>query len=217
MTVRASVNQKVQLGAESTPGTAVSGSKLIEAWTWTFGEKAATKQFTATGRKFPSASELLTEMSEGKISGQGDYAACVYPISSVFGKVSAALHGMSSTAYDWVWTPALSGAYSPQTYTLMNGDATEAEKYAYAMFSGFGYSFDRKQEVQFTGDWFAQTFTDGITLTASPTAIGLVPMTGAQFSLYLDSTSGDIGTTQITTELLKLDFAASNYLGSTGP
>ncbi|MBF6592650.1 MAG: hypothetical protein IVW57_19240, partial [Ktedonobacterales bacterium] len=82
---RSAVNQVVQIGVESVHGTAVAAGKLLEAFTWTFGDKPVTKQFTATGRKFPGASELLTEMSAGKISGQGCYQTCVYPVSSVWG------------------------------------------------------------------------------------------------------------------------------------
>jgi hypothetical protein len=216
MAVRASVNQTIQLGAESVAGTPVPANRLISAFTWSLGEKAATKQYTATGRKYPSASELLTEYATGKISGEGDFAALVYPLSSVFGKVTPVAHSPSLTAYDWVFQPPISGAASPQTYTLQNGDSVDAEQYAYLIFSGWGYSFTRKQEVQITGDWFAQTFTDGASLTASPTNIALLPMTGAQFSVYLDTTSAGIGTTQLTNPL-KVDFKASNYYGQYWP
>lgn len=216
MAVRASVNQQVQLGVEATAGVSVPANKLIDAWTWTFGEKAATKQFTATGRKNPSASELLTEFSQGKISGQGDYQVLAYLLSSVYGKVTAAAHSPSLTAYDWIFAPPLAGAASPQTFTVQNGDSVDAEQYAYLIFSGWGYSFDRKQEVQITGDWFAQTFTDGVTLTATPTAVALQPMTGAQANVYLDSTSANIGTTLLTAPL-KVAFAASNYYGQFWP
>ena len=217
MSVRATVNQVVQIGAESTPGTSVAAGKLLSAFAWTFGEKATTKQFTATGHKYPSASELLTEMSAGKISGQGDYAALVYPISSVYGKITAVAHSPSVTAYDWIWTPPITGLTpTVQTYTVQNGDSIDAEQYAYLMFSGWGYSFGRKQELQITGDWFAQTFTDGISLTASPTNIALYPTTGAQFNVYLDTTSGGLGGTQLT-DPLNVDFKASNYFGQYWP
>jgi hypothetical protein len=78
------------------------------------------------------------------------------------------------------------------------------------LFSGFGYSFDRKQEVSFSADWFAQTFTDGATMTSTPTAIALYPMTGVQANVYLDTSSGGLGGTQLT-DPLKVDFKASEY------
>lgn len=328
--VRATVNQVVQIGAETTPGTAVPAGKLLSAFLWTFGEKAATKQFIATGRKNPSASELLTEFSMGKISGNGDFGALIYPIASTFGKgpqcpppavpalatattggtvlagtyqviityvnangesigsssasitttgsastitvtspaafsnatqynvymtaangttftkqgsgtnigtnfvlsappgagaapptsnttgTGPALHSPSTTANDWTFLGPVAGVASPITYTLQQGDVVDAEQYAYLIFSGWGYTFTRKQEVQISGDWFSQTFTDGISLTASPTNVALLPMTGAQFNVYLDTTSAGIGVTQLT-DPLKVDFKPSNYFGQYFP
>lgn len=211
MAVRATVNQTVQIGKETTHGTAVGAGKLLSAFDWTFGEKAATKQWVATGRKYPTASALLTEYAMGKISGHADFAACVYPISSVFGAATVALAGASSTVYGWTFTPPVAGAAAPVSYTVQQGNSVDdSEQYAYLMFSGFGYSFDRKQEVSFTGDWFSQTFTDGASLTSNPTAITLYPMTGAQANIYLDTSSGGLGGTQLT-DVLKVDFKASDF------
>ena len=217
MAVRATVNQVVQVGVESTHGTPVAASKLLEAWLWTFGDKPATKQFTATGRKYPAASELLTEFSQGKVSGQGDYNAGIYALSSLFGTPTPQLHGASTTAYDWKFSPLLSGVYAPTSFTVQNGDGTDAEQYAYLLFTGFGYSFDRKQEFQVSGDWFSQTFTDSVALTASPTPVAVSPITGAQANVYLDTTSAGIGTTLITQDVMKVDYKASNYYGQFWP
>src|SRR5215469_2004703 len=85
-TPRATVNQIVQLGVETTPGTAIPANRLVSAFTWKFQPKPATKQFTATGRKYPSASEELTEYSIGTITGEGDFNALIYPIVSCYGK-----------------------------------------------------------------------------------------------------------------------------------
>ena len=211
-TVRASVNQQVQLGVETTPGTPVAANRLLTAFTWTMGLKPTTKQFRGTGRQYPSASSLLTEMSAGKISGPGDFAQMVYPMASLWGGLTPALHAGAVAAYDWKWTPGITGAYSAaaKSYTVQVGDVVDVEQYAYAVFHGLGYSFTRKQELQFDADLIAQTFTDGATLTPTPTFVEQVPATGAQFNLYLDSTSGGIGGTQLT-DPLKVDFKASGY------
>ena len=217
-TPRATINQQVQIGVESTPGTPVSASKLLAAFTWTMGMKAATKQFRGTGRQYPSASSLLTEYSTGKISGPGDFAQLIYPVSSVYGGTTPALHGASTTAYDWIWKPPLTGSYAAlaKTYTVQMGDSSDAEQYAFSVFSGWGYSFGRKQEVTISGDLMAQTFTDGISLTASPTEVEQLPMVGAQFNLYLDSTSAGIGGTQLV-DPMKVDFKASGYYDAYWP
>ena len=211
-TPRATVNQQVQVGVESVYGTAVACPKLLTAFTWSLGLKAATKQFRGTGRQYPSASSLLTEYSAGKLSGPGDFAQCVYPISTLFGGATIALHGLSTTAYDWKWTPPLVGSYAAnaKSLTTQMGDSSDAEQYAGLVATGFGYSFGRKQEVQFDAELMSLTFTEGVSLTASPAEVEQVPMTGAQFNVYLDATSAGIGVTQLT-DPLKVDFKASGY------
>jgi hypothetical protein len=52
--------------------------------------------------------------------------------------------------------------------------------------------------------------TDNISLTASPTAVAQNPAVGANFNMYLDTTSGGIGTTQLT-DVLEATFAPSGF------
>ena len=211
-TPRASINQQVQIGVETTPGTPVSATKLLTMFTWSLGLKPTTKQFRGSGRQYPSASALLTEQSTGKVSGEGDFAGLVYLASGLWGNGAPALHSPSTTAYDWKWTPPLVGSYAAnaKTFTVQMGDSSDAEQYAYLAVTGFGYTFGRKQEVSISADLMAQTFTDGVTLTASPTVVEKLPMTGAQFNVYLDATSAGIGTTLLT-DPMKVDFKASGY------
>lgn len=211
-TPRATINQQVQIGPEVTPGTPVPCSKVLTAFTWTMGLKPATKQFRGTGRQHPSASAVLTEMSEGKLAGPGDFAQVVYILASLFGAPAPMLRAGTTGVYDWKNTPPLVGSYASnaKTYTVQMGDASDAEQYAFTVFTGFGYSFSRKQEVQFTAETMSQTFTEGVTLTASPTVAQQLPMVGAQFNVYLDTTSAGIGTTQLL-DPMKVDFKASGY------
>lgn len=211
-TVRSTVNQQVQIGPEATPGTAVACGKLLTAFTWTLGPKVTTKQFRGTGRQYASASAELTSMSAGKISGPGDFGQLIYPFSSLWGSGSPALHSPSTTVYDWIWTPGVTGSYAAnaKTFTLQVGDAVDVEQYTYLTFTGFNYSFGRKQEVMIGADFMAQTFTDGASLTATPTVVEQVPMVGAQMDIYLDSTSSGIGTTKLT-DVMKCEYKASGY------
>jgi hypothetical protein len=209
------VNQKVQLGKETTPGTAVAGNKLIEAFQWQIGPKVDVKTFRATGRRHNAVAEENLEWAEGKVSGEPDYAAIVYPLAMIFGTVTPTQHAPSTTAYDWIWTPPLTGATTVQTFTLENGDTVEAEKYAYLMASGFSYKFTRK-ETTMGADIFAQAVTTGITPTASPTAVALSPIVGKHVNVYLDTTSGGIGGTLLS-NVLEVSYAASGYYGQFWP
>src|SRR5258706_2941064 len=126
MAVRAQATQVVQVGKEVSPGVFVPATKLLTAFTWTFGDKPVTKEFTGTGRMYPSASELLYESSAGKFSGQGDFNQLVYRISSCFGPGVVALVAPSATVSSWTFLPKISGAKPKQTYTLQNGDSIDA-------------------------------------------------------------------------------------------
>lgn len=210
--VRSTVNQQVQVGVESSHGNTAAANRLLDAFTWTFGPKVTTKQFKGTGRHYDSASATLTDYSGGKISGPWDYAQCVYPLSSLYGAATITAHAGTTTVYDWKWTPPLVGSYAAgaKTYTLQQGDALDAEQYAFGVFTSCGYSFTRKQEVQVSGDYFSQTMTEGATLTSSPTNVQQLPAVGAQFSMWLDPTSANIGVTQLL-DPLKISFMPSDF------
>ena len=207
-------NQSIQVGPEVTSGTPVACTKILDAWMWTFGLKATTKQFTGQGHQYPSASAMLWEESSAKASGPGDFAQMVYIFSTLWGSGAPALHSPSTTAYDWIWTPLIIGSYAnvAKTLTAQIGDPTtgDAEQYGYLAATGFGYDINRKQEMTISADFIAQTFTDGITMTSSPTTVAQNPMVGAQFNYYLDSTSGGIGGTQLL-DVLKISYKASDY------
>jgi len=126
-----------------------------------------------------------------------DYNAVVYPLSGAFGAATIGAHGTSATAKDWVFDAILSGNASPKTYTFEQGDSVRAHKFAYGLFTKWGYKFDRK-DATMSGDLICQKISDAITLTTTPTIIPQVPMPASNFSVYLDSTSGGLGVTKFT-------------------
>lgn len=212
---RMSVNQKLQLGKEVTAGTTVACNRLIEAFNVTMGPKVDVKTFRATGRRHPTVAEENYEYSEGKLTGEPDYAGMIYPISMIYGNISPAAHSPSVTAYDWTWTPLLTGATTIQSFTTQIGDSVQAEQYGYTMASGWGYKFTRK-EGSFTADLFAQSVTTGASITASPTNIALSPILPKHVELWIDPTSGAIGTTAMS-NALSIEFSASGYYGQFWP
>lgn len=203
---RASINQRVQLGAESTSaiGTAVAASKLMECFDWVFGIDGDIQTYRATGHKYPTVQEENTEWVAGTVGGTFDYNGVIYPLSSVMGSVSASTHGSSATAKDWVFQPPTSGSVAPQTFTIQQGDSTHAHSFAYGLFTTFGYKGDRKS-FTVSGNTIGQPLSDGITLTSNPTPIALAPIVAKQVSIYLDSSSGALGSTQLL-RALSVDF-----------
>jgi hypothetical protein len=221
---RSTVNQRVQIGAESTSalGTPVAASKLLQCFDWQFGIEGDFDQYTPTGTKYVTIQEQNTEWMSGSLGGKLDYNGVIYPLSSAMGAISPVASGSSSTAKDWIYTPPVSGSIVPQTYSAQQGDsATRAHSTSYLLFQQFGYNFTRKQ-VGVAGKFIAQAISDGITLTSSPTAIPLAPVASKQFNVYADDTYAGLGTTQITC-LLSFDYSMDNlydvawYVNRTNP
>jgi hypothetical protein len=191
-----SVNQVFQIGAESTSGTLVGGSKRVDCFDWTPGIEVDSKFFRGSGRKYPSTQELNKEWMAGGYDGEADFNGWIYPLCGVLGSASPVAHGSSSTAKDWIWTPPLSGNASPKTYSMESGDSTRAKRWTYGLFTSWKYKLSR-DDATTNGDFIGRRVEDGVSLTSSPTAVALAPIGGAMWDVYLDSTSGGLGTTKL--------------------
>lgn len=207
---RSTANTKVQLGIESTSalGTVVAANKLLNAWDWKFGIEADVHFFRASGRKYPTVAIENTEWISGSVTGPLDYNHAIYALASAMGSVTPTAHLASATAKDWTFTPPVSGSIVPQTYSIEQGDSVRAHKFGYGLFTGFGYKATRK-DTSFDGKLIAQQLTDGITMTGSPTSIALSPVAAKHWNVYLDPTSGALGTTQLLRPL-SVDFNIDN-------
>lgn len=215
MTERMFVNARVQCGAESTAGTAVSAGKLLTALNFKFGIKSDVAMFVPTGRKYPSEAEQNTEFGGGSVDGNLDYNHLPYLLSSAMGKATPTAFNSSASAKSWAYTPPVTGAADPQTYTFEQGDSSRAHKFAYGLVTKFGYKFTRK-DAGCSGDLLTQKISDGITMTSSPTAVALAPIVGKHFNIYLDTTSSGLGTTQLT-KALSCEYSFENLYGPFWP
>ena len=214
MTRRSFTNQEVQIGKEASHGGGGGAGHILGGMaTWTLGAKPTTKQFPTAGRHYMSASALLTDESSGKVTGVGDFSTVAYILGSHWGSGSPVLHSPSTTVYDFIWTPALTGKYidSALSYDIQAGDATDAEEYLFSLFNGFQYSFSRTQEITWEADILMQAMAASITKTASPTYLVPAPMTGAMANLYLDATSSGIGATLLSDSVLSFEYKADPY------
>ncbi len=210
---RPSINQKLQFGLETTPGTGVAANKLLQCFDIVYGPVADVNTFTPTGRKYPSIVIENTESVDATMNGILDYNGIVYALSGVSGAATIVASGASATAKQWTFTAPLTGSVQPQTYTVEQGETagngTYNHKSLYNLFTELGYKIDRKAGATITGKIIAQPLQTGITLTGSPTTIPLQPSAGKQFNVYLDTTSAGLGTTQLL-KVLSVDFAWTN-------
>lgn len=208
------INQRLQFGLEATPGTNVPANKLLQALDIVMGPMADVAEFYPTGRKYESIAIENAEWAEGTINESPlDYNNVCYLISGVAGAPTIGAAGSSATAKSWTWTPPLTGSVQPQTYTIEQGDtATRAHKVNYGLVSEFNYKGDKKTGIKKGGKLLAQALQLGITMTGTPTAVPLMPSAGKHYNFYLDSSSANLGTTQLL-RCLNVDFSFTNIYG----
>lgn len=212
MPERASVNQRLQLGIEATSGTAVAANRRIDSFDVQFGVETEINNYRPVGRKYSTEQELNREWGSGSLDGNMDYNGVVYPLSGVYGAATIGASNSSATAKDWAWDAVLTGNASPKTYTFEQGDSVRAHKFAYGLFTKWGYKFDRKDATH-SGELLCQKIADNITMTSTPTVIPQVPMPASNYSVYLDNASAGLGTTKFT-RFISGEFAFEDVYGA---
>ena len=215
---RTTINQIVNIGAEATTalGTNVSAGKRLECFDWTFGISPDVKEYTPTGHKYVTVTEENMEWLDFTLAGAMDYNGLLYPLASIMGSVTPVAHLASATAKDWVFTPPIvQPSIVPQTYTIEFGDSIRADKFNYGLFTEWGYTMSRK-DTSTTGKGIGYAITDSATLTSNPTTVALSPIVGKHVNVYLDPTSGGLGTTQLLRNFT-LQYTFSNVYGPFWP
>jgi len=203
---RASINQRVQVGAESLTamGTPVAANKQLECFDFQFGPGVDLLNYAPTGHKYDTIQELNEEWVDGTMGGNGDFNGLIYPLSGAMGAITPVASGESTTAKDWAFVPPIVGLKQPQSFTFQQGDSTRAHQVPFGLYTQFGYSFTRKT-FTVSGKILGQQLNDGITMTANPTSVPLAPIVPSQVNVYLDPTQAELGTTQL------MKFLAGEY------
>lgn len=204
MAERAAVFQQVQIGVETTSGTVVPASKLLQSMDIIPTANVGVDNYRPQGNKYPTVAVSGQDMTAGRVTGKPTYTELIYPFSSLFG--AATITGPNGDgAYTHAYNPASTTADAFKSYTVQRGSSVGAEQWTFGLFAGFGMTFDRRT-ADITGAMLGQAITTGATMTASPTAIPLIPISPKEISIYADTTSAGLGTTKLT-RVLRGNFA----------
>lgn len=207
MPERAIVTQGVQIGVETTPGTPVAANKLFQSMSIAPAIAVDINKFQPVGQKYDSIVVPNKEWSTATLTGKLDYSEIIYALASV-GVSAAGVQQGATTAYLWTFSPAARAADVVKTYSIEQGDANRAQKLAYAVFDEYGFTINRG-DASVEGKLFGQAITDGIVLTAGPTAVVQMPVIPNQVDVYIDPTFGALGTTKMT-RVVETKFSIAN-------
>lgn len=188
----------VQIGAETTPGTAVSAGKLLNYlnfqptfWPGDFNVMKPMGQKVGSG-----VAPGLDYTSWALNSDVGSYSELVYPYCSLFQNVSPTT--VDTSAKLWTFVPAGRSEDTIKTYTVQTGAATRAQQASYVLVTGFEQTFNRTNGVTSTGTAIGQSISDNVVLTSTPSAIEDQPILPTHLDVFLDTTSAGIGVTRLT-------------------
>jgi hypothetical protein len=198
MVDRASVFEGLQLGVETTPGTApgTGANKLLPSVVLSQTIQADATMYKTNGGKYNVTSALAQESWEASVSGPATYQELSYLISSAIqGGITPTTTG--TTGKQWVFQPNQSAPDNQTTFEIQTGSSVRAQQIDFVIMPDIAFEFTRK-EVKLSGKMIGQKLQDGISLTATPTAIALIPIVPNQVSIFLDLTAGAIGTTRLT-------------------
>lgn len=214
MTERTTIAQVTQVGVESTPGTAVAANKLFLSSGISPAVKVDMQRFRPMGQKFPTVLVPGKEWVEAKLDGQGSYTELTYLFASLFTDPGAPTT-VDTSARKYTYNPATSTEDAPKTFTVEQGSAVRAGKFAYGIVNELELQFSR-DSIDVSGTLLGQKYQDAITMTATPTAITQLPILPTDIDIFLDPTSGALGTTKLT-RVLKASWKIADRFGTVWP
>lgn len=198
MAERTSITQVVQLGVESVEGTAVAADKLLGAISISPSLQAETSDFRPQGYKYRTLVVPGKEWVEASLEGIGNFDELVYFLASLVG--TPTITTVNTTGKQHVFTPSSTAADTIKTFTIEQGSSVRAHSFSGAVVSALGMEFTR-DSIEVSGQMIGKAFLDGVTLTATPTAIAMQPMLPATVNVFVDTTAAGLGTTKLTRAL----------------
>lgn len=213
MAERSSLNQVVQIGVETTPGTAVAASKRLQSIGIEPSVSVELDTFRPSGQKFAALTTLGKEWTESALAGRGSYTEIIYPLSSVLNTAVITQPDAvnAPTAYKWVFTPSSTADDVPKTFTIEHGSGVRADRFSYGLVTEMGMTFNR-DAIEVSGALLGRSLEDNVALTANPTLVALKPVIPTQVTVYLNDTAATIGTTKLT-RAISADFNIGSRYG----
>lgn len=204
MPVAATLNQVVQIGQEASLGAGGTAGHVLKGLRIDPKAELMTKAFTPQARRFVSVVEPEKQWTTFPLAGDALYSEILYALEAIFGTVTATTLGTLTKRR--VYTPALTGAIVPKSFTLQWGDAVNVNSFNYGILSDIGMDYKR-DAVTLTGAGLGQLSAPGATFTASPVSLANVPILGSHLNYYLDATAAALGTTQMTNTVIDSDWS----------
>jgi hypothetical protein len=209
MPTRTTIDTQVQWGPEASYAAVQAAATLFDTMAITPGVQTQTQEHQPQGVKVNTMSDVTEEWTESDMAGRPSYTAEAYIWGSIAGVVSPTTIGTAGK--QWDFTEDGLTVTTPQSYTLEHGNANRAGRILGNVFTDYGFKWTRKS-ITSDGKLLGQKYVDGISRTASPSRAVASPVQAGELSVFIDTTSGGLGTTQYK-NVFAVDFAVSGKYG----
>lgn len=212
MADRPSIVQLLEIGVEGTAGTEANPTRLLRGLDFTLQPQAEFSEQTAQGFKSLTTVSPNREWTTWSYSGDPDFNELPYLLSSLLDDVSPTTAGTAAggTSYDWTYEPTSDDLDAFQTYTFRYGDSNIGEKVTGNIVNSFTLDVTRA-DVGISGDILGGRVAGTVPVsgTAAFHHVGARPVLPTHFDIYLDTTSGNLGSTKLTRDF-QFQWAVSN-------
>ncbi len=212
MADRPSIVQVLEVGVEGTAGVEANAHRVLRALDFTMSPQAEFSEMRSQGYKSTTLVSLNREWTTWNYTGEPDFNELPYLLSSVLDDVTPTTYGTAAggTTYQWQYIPTDNDLDAFQTYSFHYGDSNVGEKVLGAVCNSFTMDVTR-QDTGISGDFLGGSVAAGnsISGTAAFHLIGQRPVLPGMFDVYLDTASGDLGTTKLTRDF-QFQFAVNN-------
>ena len=210
MSVISKVYRAVQVGAETTPGTGVAASKLLNTFDLTMSPKGDSQIYTPVNSKLATTQvSPAARSTEAGFSGMPTYTQMVYPLSACIRAATITTPGGATNARQWLWDLNATSADAVKTFTVEQGDAARAQKFTFGFVNDFNLSLN-KNETSMGGTWMGREIQDDITITGSPTSVAIVPVAPQEITIKLADTQAGLDAASVITQGFSVNFSISN-------
>lgn len=215
----ATTARKVQLGQETTWGTAVAATALLGGVTdASVKVMDETENIEELGRYGPSSMVIEgAQWAEASIEGIATYQDLIYYLHGILGTVSPSGAG----PYVYTYTAPTASAAAAQKYTMEFGIGSSAYKIAGALFTKLTIKCQAKKYWTVSAELFGKTIA---TVTfASLNDRTQEGIRAADTVLKIDAVGGTIGTTSVATTLIDFELVIETgrhskfFIGSAAP
>lgn len=195
---RSTKQNAVQIGFETTAGTAVPCTKILTGLSLEMSPDVPITLVNADGAKGAVGVQRGKEHTPGTFKGALDYNLITYLKTLMYGDPVLTTDGAVDIR---TWNPSAVEGITPRPATIERGSAGGAERVAYGLVSGMTIKWDAKT-AEIEAAMFGAKYDPNITLTpglsevltkpVNPTSIGVyVSLNGTDWTLLEDTKEGE--------------------------